>query len=241
MTGERPLLRWGSALSLVLSAHAGAVVATLAWATQTPEPPPPPPPAMLVDLAPLPAPVQAESKPVEKPPEPPKPVEKPPEAVKPPEKPKPRKVAERPKPKQSELALPQPAPPQTPPSEPAPTADAEPSPHPVPPVAPPAAAASARSAALPTWQGIVMAHLERYKRYPRSAQARRQQGIAYVAFSIDRQGNVLSVRVHKSSGHDSLDQETLDMLERAQPLPPPPEDIPGSPLALTVPVKFFLN
>ena len=58
---------------------------------------------------------------------------------------------------------------------------------------------------------------------------------------IDRQGNVLGHRVQESSGFGSLDKATTDMLERAQPLPPVPDDVPGERLELIVPVQFFIT
>jgi len=178
------------------------------------------------------------------------PVDQPPQVKPPePEPPKPQKVERRPKPpipKKAELAVnttpEKPAEPQSavqesvpPQSVAAPTAVAAAAP------AQGAASITPQSNALPTWQGALLAHLEKHKRYPRAAQLRRQQGVSHVAFTIDRQGRVLMQRLHKGSGHDSLDQETLDLLQRAQPLPPPPAEIAGERIDLLVPVQFFLK
>lgn len=239
MKADRPLLRWSSALTLVIALHVGAVAATLSWASQQP-PAAPPPAAMMVELAPLPAAPPPQEKPAPKPPETPPP--KPPEPVKPRkvETPKPR-----PRPKPAEIALPKPETiPELPPPAPAPAAASAPTPAPAPAPAAPAAgplATNPASNALPSWQGVLLAHLEKHKRYPRAAQARRQQGVVYVAFAIDRQGNVLAHRLHQSSGYPALDQETLDLLQRAQPLPPPPADVSGERIELLVPVQFFLR
>ncbi|MBI2239638.1 MAG: TonB family protein [Magnetospirillum gryphiswaldense] len=225
---DRPLIRWSSALTLVLALHGGAIVATLAWASQQP-PSAPPPAAVMIDLAPAPAAPPAEPRTKETPPEPPKPQPKP--------KPKPR-------PKQAELALPKPAPepprPSLPPAEPMTAPPLPTAPQPAAPAAGPVSAAPT-SNALPTWQGTLLAHLEKHKRYPRSAQLRRQQGVSHVVFTIDRRGNVLAARLHKGSGFDSLDNETLDLLNRAQPLPPPPPEITGERIELMVPVQFYLR
>ena len=102
--------------------------------------------------------------------------------------------------------------------------------------APPAASAAA---AAQTWQGRLLAHLERRKRYPAEARARRLQGVAHVRFTIDRQGRVLSAAVERSSGHAALDREALALLQRAQPLPAPPAETLGERITLTVPVEFF--
>jgi protein TonB len=103
--------------------------------------------------------------------------------------------------------------------------------------APPAAtAASAR-----TWEGLLLAHLERRKRYPAEARAQRRQGVAYVRFSMDRQGRVLSAVLERGSGDAALDREAVALLGRAQPLPKPPPEITGDPISLSVPVEFFMG
>ncbi|HEY0838066.1 MAG TPA: energy transducer TonB, partial [Azospirillum sp.] len=97
------------------------------------------------------------------------------------------------------------------------------------------------SRAVPTWQGLVLGHLERHKRYPRIAQMRRQEGVAQVRFVIDRQGRVLSARLETGSGHALLDEETVALVERASPLPPPPPEMPRERIELVVPVQFFVR
>jgi protein TonB len=52
---------------------------------------------------------------------------------------------------------------------------------------------------------------------------------------------VLSARIEKSSGVESLDQETLALIQRAQPLPKPPAEMPGNPIELVVPIEFSLT
>jgi len=54
------------------------------------------------------------------------------------------------------------------------------------------------SAALVTWQRSMVMRLERHKRYP--PQARGEQGVTTVVFTIDRQGHLLSSRVVHSAG-----------------------------------------
>jgi protein TonB len=88
------------------------------------------------------------------------------------------------------------------------------------------------------WQTRLAAHIERFKRYPAEARSRGEQGIAKVAFKIDHEGRVLSSRIVQSSGSTALDQETLAMLARAQPMPPPPDQISDAELNFVVPVRF---
>ncbi len=92
----------------------------------------------------------------------------------------------------------------------------------------------------PNWEGEVLARLEKFRRYPRPARVRRQQGVVYVHALVDRQGGVLSAQVRRGSGHPVLDREALDTFLRAQPLPAPPAALP-TPVELEVPVEFFLR
>src|SRR6202140_557746 len=62
------------------------------------------------------------------------------------------------------------------------------------PATPAAQAARARLLVL-TWRSQIAAILEHNKRYPQEARERREQGVAQLAFSIDREGRVLSSRI----------------------------------------------
>lgn len=86
-----------------------------------------------------------------------------------------------------------------------------------------------------SWQALLMAHLERHKRYPSDARPRGERGIASVYFTIDGTGNVLSVKLVRSSGFSALDQEVLAAVRRASPVPVPP---PGANRGITVPMRF---
>ena len=93
---------------------------------------------------------------------------------------------------------------------------------------------------LPKWQKEISAILERNKRYPSEARANRQQGVAKIAFNMDRQGRVLSTRLVASSGSSALDEEALSLTQRTQ-FPPPPVVFAGGEITVTVPVRFSLR
>jgi len=95
--------------------------------------------------------------------------------------------------------------------------------------------ASASSASA-SWQQSLVARLTKVQHYP--AQAHGVQGVVNLAFTIDRQGKVVSSKIAKSSGSAVLDAEALDLIKRAAPLPPPPADIPDSDLSFVVPIRF---
>ena len=84
-----------------------------------------------------------------------------------------------------------------------------------------------------TWRGALVAHLNRHKRHPGGA-----RGTARVAFTINRAGSVVSVRLVGSSGNSRLDQEAASLVRRASPLPRPPANVGGQQISLTVPVHF---
>lgn len=92
-----------------------------------------------------------------------------------------------------------------------------------------------------TWEGQVLAALNKVKRYPREASFRRQQGVPYIRFVMNREGKVLSVQLERASGFAELDREAMALLKRASPLPKPPADKTGDTIELVVPVEFFMR
>ncbi len=95
--------------------------------------------------------------------------------------------------------------------------------------------------AIARWESTLAAHLERFKRYPAKARSRGEQGTAKVAFTIDHEGHLLSSHIVQSSGSPELDQETLAMLARAQPMPKPPENVFDGELSFVVPIRFNIR
>jgi periplasmic protein TonB len=93
----------------------------------------------------------------------------------------------------------------------------------------------------PSWQTLLLKHLQQFKNYPAAARARNEQGVVLLAFSIDRDGHVLSRRIVSGSGHADLDAEVLALVERAQPMPAFPASMTQAQLDLTVPIRFSLH
>jgi periplasmic protein TonB len=96
-------------------------------------------------------------------------------------------------------------------------------------------------AAVRDFQIKLLKHLHRHKRYPASARAKREQGVVYVRFAMDRSGNVLSAALEKRGRWADLDAEGVALLTRAQPLPIPPREVTGDPIEMIVPVEFSLK
>ncbi|MFT8327802.1 energy transducer TonB family protein [Gluconobacter oxydans] len=255
LTRREDALRWGLSFLAVLTVSGG----TLWYVMRLPPPvmaiPAPPAAAIAIDMAPEPVstptpptdvppgPQQTQSIPDPAPVDPPKvtappsPAPHPPVPVPKPEKPR-RLVKKHPPVPPHRKPIPDKTPPadQTtaPPSSEAPPAPTQAAPA-------PGASSSKASHDPVTWQGALLAQLEKFKRYPADAMADHQEGVPTVTFSMDRKGHVLSVTLAGSSGHTLLDQEAVALPRRAQPLPPPPDTVEGDPITLTVPVEFYIH
>ena len=196
-----------------------------------PAPPEPTPSVPAPELAPEPQ-TQHSALTLPEPIPPPPPVAKP--AVAPPERsatpvrPTPSRAVSRPQ------AVRQPKPDQT-------TALSPPEPVRVPPTSTLATPAVLSSNAVPSWRGELIGKLQQAKRYPEAARARNEQGIATAKLTMDRSGHVLSATLVHSSGSETLDEEAVAMIRRADPLPPPPAELAGNTLTLTIPVTFSLR
>jgi periplasmic protein TonB len=102
-------------------------------------------------------------------------------------------------------------------------------------VSPTSSSGATASSALASWKGELVAHINRFKRFPPNAVA---AGTASVAFAINRVGSVVSARLIASSGDRALDEEAVALLHRASPVPPPPAQFGGNVVTLAVPIRF---
>jgi protein TonB len=92
--------------------------------------------------------------------------------------------------------------------------------------------------AVPSWISALVARLERYKRYPADEQSQGELRLVRLAFSVDRSGGVHRPHILRGSGSSSLDRETLALVERAAPMPPPPPEITGAQIPIEVPIRY---
>lgn len=83
------------------------------------------------------------------------------------------------------------------------------------------------------WQRGLLAHIERQKRAPAGAE---RSADVVVNFSIDRQGRLIAVEIVKGSGDARYDRAALDMVHRADPMPPPPAN--QEKLGFRIPISF---
>ena len=82
------------------------------------------------------------------------------------------------------------------------------------------------------YRAQIEAHLARFKPTVHG------EGVVYVQMIWDEQGHVLFVHIGRSSGSPALDQAALDMVQKADPLPPIPANINAERLYLMLPIKF---
>jgi TonB family protein len=108
--------------------------------------------------------------------------------------------------------------------------------------APAAAPASTQQASggSNSWEGKILARLERFRRYPTASRMRGDEGVAYLRIKINREGQVLAAKLERSSGVPALDRAALEALERAAPLPRIPPERPDE-AELLVPFEYFIN
>jgi TonB family protein len=87
-----------------------------------------------------------------------------------------------------------------------------------------------------TWQKELMAHLDKFKRYP--TERSQKSAEILIALTLDRTGRVLAANIAKSSGDEAFDHAAIAMVEHASPVPPPPPLIADEGLDFSLPVIF---
>ena len=126
-----------------------------------------------------------------------------------------------------------PAPAVAPPAPAAPVAKAEPSPAP--------AAPPADSGSLDTYRIELMRMARNYKRYPRVAMDNNWEGRVVVRMIIGANGMIASITVISSSGHEILDKQAVDMIQKAKPRVLIPAALRGKEFPLEIPVIYSLK
>lgn len=120
----------------------------------------------------------------------------------------------------------------------------EPSTSPVaetPPSAPRHTASAIDGGTLAQYRLAVISLAKGFNRYPRIAIENDWQGRVEVRVRVGSDGAIASVDLGRSSGHEILDRQALEMIGRAAPQVPLPPALRGREFAFDVPVIFSLR
>lgn len=105
----------------------------------------------------------------------------------------------------------------------------------------PAAPQVAQGSLLDAYRQRLTELLAGQQQYPRVAAQRGWEGEVRLRLQVARRGNLVSVRVDRSSGFEVLDQHALAMLDRLASLPPLPDGLEASEIQVVVPVNYRLR
>jgi len=178
--------------------------------------------------------VEAKPKPTPRPAPRPEPMR----AAKPKPNPKPKREAARPVP-ESEAAVASVAPPDL--VAPGASAAALPGTRAAPLPAPASGAPAIDEDLLGRYRLQLISAARRYKRYPRAALDNQWEGAAEVAMVIGDNGRIREVSISKSSGHEVLDRQAIDMFRKAKPLVPIPAGLRGREFRVTLKAIYSLR
>jgi len=102
------------------------------------------------------------------------------------------------------------------------------------------AATSPNPQVINNYSSLLRAHIAKHKKYPRIAQRRKMQGEVIIEIQIGGDGSLISKSIQKSSGHNVLDKEGMNMMEKSKPFPVPPDTLKDSVTNVVVPIAFNL-
>lgn len=95
---------------------------------------------------------------------------------------------------------------------------------------------------LTRYEQTISLWIQKFKVYPEEARAQNMEGDTVVRIRIDRQGTIRYYILESSTGYPLLDRAAVDMIRRANPVPPVPADYPpGDMLEFLIPVSFHLQ
>ena len=90
----------------------------------------------------------------------------------------------------------------------------------------------------PIWMRAVSERVRQFFYYPDAALAVRTTGVAMVHFVVHRDGRIERLEISRSSGDAGLDKAAIDIVQKAQPLPPIPDRMHAERVDGRLPVNF---
>ena len=88
------------------------------------------------------------------------------------------------------------------------------------------------------WMHAVNERVRQFFTYPAAALAVRRTGLVMVHFAVRRNGQIEGLKISKSSGDAGLDKAALDIMQKAQPLPPIPDRMHTDRVDGELPINF---
>ena len=91
------------------------------------------------------------------------------------------------------------------------------------------------------YKNAIRAILKSNQRYPRRAVNRGIQGTVFLAFTVNKNGELEAHKIIETSGHRILDNAAVVMLLKSVPFPPFKDKIKGHRLHMSLPVNFNIK
>ena len=88
------------------------------------------------------------------------------------------------------------------------------------------------------WMRAVTERVHQFFYYPDAALAVHRTGLVMVHFLVRRNGQIDRLQIGKSSGDDGLDKAAIDIMQKAQPLPPIPDRMHTDRVDGELPINF---
>ena len=88
------------------------------------------------------------------------------------------------------------------------------------------------------WMRAVTERVRNFFYYPPAALAVRRTGLVMVHFTVRRDGQIESLRISTSSGDAGLDKAAMDIMQKAQPLPPITDRMHADRVEGELPINF---
>ncbi|WP_321397304.1 TonB family protein [Emcibacter sp.] len=91
------------------------------------------------------------------------------------------------------------------------------------------------------WQVKLVKLVAKKQVYPRAAMQDELEGKAKVKIAFDRSGSITSHELVQSTGHDILDAEVENLVNRINPLPAPPSSLGDDKLVIVLPLTWAIQ
>ncbi len=99
----------------------------------------------------------------------------------------------------------------------------------------------ARNLAIINYRSHLSRHPKKFMRYPQRSQMRREEGVVQLAVSINRSGEILSVKIDSSSNYPRLDRAAISAVKQAEPFQAFPSEISEERMEFLIPFAFKLR